>query len=196
MGEVHTTSVKPATECGPPSAPACGSIVRMDYDADRTGARTAPWPSTAADQAAMQTAILVARQTAVSEDVPVGAIVVSPEGVELGRGKNSREATADPTAHAEIVAIRAAAAERGAWRLDGCTLVVTLEPCAMCAGALVQARVARLVFGAYDARAGAVGSLWDLVRDRRLTHRPTVTGGVLAEESAELLRRFFDDRRC
>ncbi|MFD2083333.1 tRNA(adenine34) deaminase [Actinopolymorpha cephalotaxi] len=128
-------------------------------------------------------------------DVPVGCVVLGPDGAVLGRGRNAREATGDPTAHAEVLAIREAAAARGEWRLSGCTLVVTLEPCTMCAGALVQARVDQVVFGAYDDKAGAVGSLWDVVRDRRLNHRPRVTGGVLAEECGELLRRFFVARR-
>ncbi|SDS14558.1 tRNA adenosine(34) deaminase TadA [Actinopolymorpha singaporensis] len=128
-------------------------------------------------------------------DVPVGCVVLGPDGSVLGRGRNAREATGDPTAHAEVLAIREAAAARGEWRLSGCTLVVTLEPCTMCAGALVQARVDQVVFGAYDDKAGAVGSLWDVVRDRRLNHRPRVVGGVLAEECGEVLRRFFAARR-
>ena len=113
----------------------------------------------------------------------------------VGTGRNVREATHDPTGHAEVVALRAAAARRGEWRLEGCTLVVTLEPCTMCAGAAVLARVTRVVFGAYDDKAGAVGSLWDVVRDRRLNHRPEVVAGVLAEESAALLEAFFDAHR-
>jgi tRNA(adenine34) deaminase len=128
-------------------------------------------------------------------DVPVGAIVVAPDGTELGRGHNRREQRADPTAHAELEALRAAAATLGTWRLDGCTLVVTLEPCPMCAGALVQSRVANLVFGADDPKAGAVTSLFDLVRDPRLPHRVEVQRGVLAAESAALLRSFFTPRR-
>lgn len=128
-------------------------------------------------------------------DVPVGAVVLDGAGAVVGTGRNRREADADPTAHAEVIALRAAAAAAGGWRLTGATLVVTLEPCVMCAGALVAARVDRLVFGAWDDRAGAVGSVWDLVRDRALLHRPEVVGGVLAAESAELLRAFFADRR-
>jgi tRNA(adenine34) deaminase len=128
-------------------------------------------------------------------DVPVGAVVVDEAGVVIGRGHNEREATADPTAHAEIVAIRQAAERLGSWRLDGCTLVVTLEPCTMCAGAIVLARIERLVFGAYDEKAGAVGSLWDVVRDRRLNHRPEVVGGVMADETGARLRDFFQQRR-
>ncbi|MET9023528.1 nucleoside deaminase [Actinopolymorpha sp. NPDC004070] len=128
-------------------------------------------------------------------DVPVGCVVLGPDGAVLGRGRNAREATGDPTAHAEVLAIREAAVRRGEWRLSGCTLVVTLEPCTMCAGALVQARVDQVVFGAYDDKAGAVGSLWDVVRDRRLNHRPQVVGGVLAQECGDVLRRFFAARR-
>jgi tRNA(adenine34) deaminase len=130
-----------------------------------------------------------------SGDVPVGCVVLSPSGETVGAAPNRREAAGDPTAHAEVVTLRRAAATLGSWRLTGCTLVVTLEPCTMCAGALVQARVARLVFGAYDPKAGAVGSLWDVVRDRRLNHRPEVVAGVLAEESAALLREFFATHR-
>jgi tRNA(adenine34) deaminase len=143
----------------------------------------------------MRRALAEARVAAATGDVPVGAVVIGPEGDVLGRGRNAREAANDPTAHAEILALRAAAAALGSWRLDGCTLVVTLEPCAMCAGALVLARVARLVYGATDPKAGAVGSLWDLVRDRRLNHRPEVVSGVLADECAALLREFFDAHR-
>jgi tRNA(adenine34) deaminase len=124
-------------------------------------------------------------------DVPVGAVVVDASGAVIGTGRNTRERDADPTGHAEMIALRDAAATRGEWRLEGCTLVVTLEPCTMCAGALVTARVARLVFGAFDEKAGAVGSLWDVVRDRRLNHRPEVVSGVLADESSALLRDFF-----
>ena len=136
-----------------------------------------------------------ASQAAATSDVPVGAVVVDADGVVLGRGRNRREADADPTAHAEVLALRAAAVARGQWRLSGCTLVVTVEPCTMCAGALVLARVERLVFGAFDDKAGAVGSLWDVVRDRRLNHRPEVVSGVLAEQSTDLLLRFFAAHR-
>lgn len=124
-------------------------------------------------------------------DVPVGAVVYDPAGVELSTARNERESTGDPTAHAEILALRRAAARRGQWRLDGCTLVVTLEPCTMCAGALVLARISTVVFGAWEPKTGAVGSLWDVVRDRRLNHRPAVYGGVLADECAAALRAFF-----
>jgi tRNA(adenine34) deaminase len=129
-------------------------------------------------------------------DVPVGAVVLDPTGRVIGRGRNEREARGDPTAHAEMIALRQAAVEVGEWRLSGCTLVVTLEPCTMCAGALVQARVDRLIFGAVDDKAGAVGSLWDVVRDRRLNHRPEVIGGVLADKCSELLINFFRDHRA
>jgi tRNA(adenine34) deaminase len=124
-------------------------------------------------------------------DIPVGAVVVGPDGAEVGAGRNERELTGDPTAHAEVVALRRAAAATGSWRLDGCSLVVTLEPCTMCAGALVLARVSTLVFGAWEPKTGAVGSLWDVVRDRRLNHRPEVYPGVLEAECAKLLRGFF-----
>ncbi|BBH17593.1 tRNA-specific adenosine deaminase [Nocardioides baekrokdamisoli] len=133
-----------------------------------------------------------ARAALETGDVPVGAIVVGADGQIVGRGRNIREATHDPTGHAEVVALRFAAEALGRWRLEDCTLVVTLEPCTMCAGAIVQSRIRTLVFGAYDEKAGAVGSLWDVVRDRRLNHRPEVIGGVRAEESAALLRDFFD----
>lgn len=124
-------------------------------------------------------------------DVPVGAVVFDPAGSELATGRNARERDADPTAHAEIVALRAAARRAGSWRLTGHTLVVTLEPCTMCAGALVLARIATLVFGAWEPRTGAVGSLWDVVRDPRLNHRPEVYAGVLDDECAALMRDFF-----
>jgi tRNA(adenine34) deaminase len=144
----------------------------------------------------MRLALDEAGQAAATDDVPVGAVVVHGDGRVVGRGRNAREATGDPTAHAEIVALRAAAAAAGdGWRLDGATLVVTLEPCTMCAGAAVLARVARIVYGAPDPKAGAVGSLWDVARDRRLNHRPEVVAGVLAEESAGLLREFFASHR-
>jgi tRNA(adenine34) deaminase len=137
----------------------------------------------------MRRALAVA--TASPADVPVGAVVYDPGGVELAAAGNEREATGDPTAHAEIVALRRAADRFGSWRLDGCTLVVTLEPCTMCAGALVLARVGTLVFGAWEPKTGAVGSLWDVVRDRRLNHRPEVYSGVLAVECAAMMRGFF-----
>ncbi|MFD1824503.1 tRNA adenosine(34) deaminase TadA [Mumia zhuanghuii] len=143
----------------------------------------------------MARALALASRATQTGDVPIGALVVDAEGAVLGEGWNARERDGDPTAHAEVVALRAAAATRGEWRLDGCTLVVTLEPCTMCAGALVLARVSRLVFGAYDEKAGAVGSLWDVVRDRRLNHRPEVRGGVRAEEASAQLLAFFAEHR-
>jgi tRNA(adenine34) deaminase len=124
-------------------------------------------------------------------DVPVGAVLLGPDGGELATGRNERERTGDPTAHAEVVALRRAAAVTGSWRLEGCTMVVTLEPCTMCAGALVLARVSTLVFGAWEPKTGAVGSLWDVVRDRRLPHRLEVYGGVREAECANLIRDFF-----
>jgi tRNA(adenine34) deaminase len=143
----------------------------------------------------MRAALDEARAALATGDVPIGALVLAPDGTTIGRGRNVREADADPTGHAEVVALRAAARERGEWRLEGCTLVVTLEPCTMCAGAAVLSRVGRVVFGAFDPKAGAVGSLWDVVRDRRLNHRPEVESGVLAEESAALLDDFFARHR-
>lgn len=129
-------------------------------------------------------------------DVPIGAVVVAADGTELARAVNAREALGDPTAHAEVLALRAAAlALRDGWRLEGTTLAVTVEPCTMCAGALILARVARLVFGAWEPKTGAVGSLWDVVRDRRLNHRPQVRGGVLAQECAAPLEDFFARQR-
>lgn len=143
------------------------------------------------DHELIRSAIAAARQAG-PEDVPIGAVVFDAEGVELARAANAREALGDPTAHAEILALRAAAAKFGdGWRLEGATIAVTVEPCTMCAGALVMARVDRLVFGAWEPKTGAVGSLWDVVRDRRLTHRPQVRSGVLADECAALLDTFF-----
>ena len=129
-------------------------------------------------------------------EVPVGAVVLDPAGALLTRAHNLRESDADPTAHAEIVAIRAAGRALGSWHLDGCTLVVTLEPCTMCAGAVVAARIARVVYGAADPKAGAAGSLWDVLRDRRLNHRAEVVGGILAGECGALLQDFFARRRA
>lgn len=144
-----------------------------------------PW------QAPMRHALDEAARAARAGDVPVGAVLLSPEGALLAAAHNEREATADPTAHAEVLAIRRAAGQLGAWRLTDCTLVVTLEPCTMCAGAIVQSRLERVVFGARDEKAGAAGSLWDVVRDRRLNHRPEVIEGVLADECSQLLTSFF-----
>jgi len=138
---------------------------------------------------------LAAAAAVESEDVPVGAVVVDESGAVVASAANRREALGDPTAHAEVLALRAAASARGSWRLDGLTLVVTLEPCVMCAGAVVLSRVSRLVYGAADPKAGAAGSLWDVVRDRRLNHRPEVVSGVLAEECGRVLREWFETRR-
>ena len=147
------------------------------------------------DEAMVEAAIAAARRAG-ADDVPIGAVVFASDGTELARAANAREALGDPTAHAEILALRAAARAHGdGWRLEGATVAVTAEPCTMCAGALVLARVARLVFGAWEPKSGAAGSLWDVVRDRRLTHRPQVRGGVLAPECAGLLEEFFARRR-
>lgn len=143
----------------------------------------------------MRAAIEAAGMASTHGDVPIGCVVLGPEGQTLASACNERELTGDPTAHAEVVALRRAAERLGSWRLDGCTLVVTLEPCTMCAGAIVLSRVERLVFGAFDEKAGAVASLFDVVRDPRLNHRPEVVSGVLAEESGALLREFFSDHR-
>jgi tRNA(adenine34) deaminase len=146
------------------------------------------------DHDLVRSALAVAARS--GDDIPIGALVLAPDGAVLASACNQREALGDPTAHAEILALREAAARFGdGWRLSGCTLVVTVEPCTMCAGALVLARVARVVFGAWEPKTGAVGSLWDVVRDRRLTHRPEVVGGVLADECAALLDAFFATRR-
>jgi tRNA(adenine34) deaminase len=144
---------------------------------------------------AMELALREAEVALAAGEVPVGAVVLSPEGSVLATGHNLRQASADPTAHAELVALRRAGEVLGDWQLTGCTLVVTLEPCTMCAGAVVLARIRRLVFGAWDDKAGAVGSLWDVVRDRRLNHRPEVLAGIRQDECAQLLTRFFADRR-
>ncbi|MFB9298913.1 nucleoside deaminase [Kibdelosporangium philippinense] len=148
------------------------------------------------DEALMRTALAVAADALKTGDVPIGALVLDPSGAELARACNAREALGDPTAHAEILALRAAARELGdSWRLTGCTLVVTVEPCTMCAGALVLARISRVVFGAWEPRTGAAGSLWDVIRDRRLNHRPEVVGGVLEDEAAAVLESFFRGHR-
>ena len=143
----------------------------------------------------MGRALELAAAAAAAGEIPVGAVVTDAEGTPLGEGRNLREATADPTAHAEIVALRAAAASLGSWNLEGCTLVVTLEPCLMCAGAILQARVGRVVFGAWDEKAGAAGSVYDVLRDRRLPVRAEVVAGVREAEAQALLRTFFDARR-
>lgn len=147
------------------------------------------------DLAGMRVALALARESPSSGDVPVGAVVLSPEGTVIGRGRNAREERADPTAHAEILALREAGAAVGEWRLSGCSLVVTLEPCPMCAGAIVQSRLRRLVFGAWDPKTGAAGSTMDIVRDRRLNHQVDVVPAVLEEECSTLLRDFFDGHR-
>jgi len=147
------------------------------------------------DAGAMRQALNLAAQALDTGDVPVGAVVLAPDGLPLAGACNRREGLADPTGHAEIIALRAAGDALGTWRLDGCTLVVTLEPCTMCAGAFVLARVARLVFGAWDPKAGAAGSVRDVVRDARLNHRVEVVGGVLEEESSRLLTSFFGGQR-
>jgi tRNA(adenine34) deaminase len=147
-----------------------------------------------ADEAAMELALAEAERALVHDDVPIGAVVLRAGAVIAAR-HNEREVTGDPTAHAEILALRDAAAAVGHWRLDDCTLVVTLEPCFMCAGAVVNARVGRLVYGATDPKAGAVGSLHDVPGDARLNHRPPVTGGVLGDRAGDLLRAFFAARR-
>jgi len=143
----------------------------------------------------MGQALDVASRALASGDVPVGALVFSPEGEVLGTGHNVREAAGDPTAHAEVVAIRAAAVALGQWRLEDCTLVVTLEPCVMCAGALMLARIARVVLGAWDPKSGACGSVWDVVRDRRATHRVEVIGGVREQQCSQMLLDFFAGHR-
>ncbi|MFD1829070.1 tRNA adenosine(34) deaminase TadA [Streptomyces desertarenae] len=166
--------LEPAAAAAGPSAPALPGDPLRD-----------PW------RPAMRRALEEAGRAPATGDVPVGAIVLGPDGAVLGRGRNEREATGDPTAHAEVLALREAARTLGEWRLSGCTLVVTLEPCTMCAGAIVLSRVDRVVYGAVDEKAGAAGSLWDVVRDRRLNHRPEVVSGVLERECAALLTGFF-----
>ncbi|GAA1331269.1 nucleoside deaminase [Saccharothrix algeriensis] len=147
------------------------------------------------DEELVRSALDVAALAPRTGDVPIGAVVLGPDGAELARACNAREALGDPTAHAEVLALRAAADALGdGWRLVGCTLAVTVEPCTMCAGALVLARVSRVVFGAWEPKTGAAGSLWDVVRDRRLNHRPEVVGGVLEDECAALLESFFSAR--
>jgi tRNA(adenine34) deaminase len=151
--------------------------------------------SSASDEALIRRALEVAK-SADPRDVPIGAVVFAADGTELASAANAREETGDPTAHAEVLALRAAARVVGdGWRLEGTTLAVTVEPCTMCAGALVLARVGCVVFGAWEPKTGAVGSLWDVVRDRRLTHRPQVRGGVLESECAALLEEFFARQR-
>src|SRR6478672_1358248 len=166
-----------STICARESAPGSVHVNRFDTDAVRL-------------------ALDEARAALALGEVPIGAVVLDPSGAVIATGHNDRENEHDPTAHAEVVALRRAGAALGSWHLDGCTLAVTLEPCTMCAGALVLARVERLVFGAWDPKAGAVGSLWDVVRDRRLNHRPEVIAGVRERECAELLTGFFAGKRA
>ncbi len=143
----------------------------------------------------MREALALADAAAFVGDVPVGAVVIDQHGAVIGKGFNTREVSHNPLGHAEVNALNDAAKNLGSWRLDDCTLVVTLEPCTMCAGAIVQSRVGRVVFGAFDEKAGAIGSLWDVVRDPRLPHRPEVVSGVLASEAAQLLTDFFKNKR-
>jgi tRNA(adenine34) deaminase len=147
------------------------------------------------DDAAISAALAVARDAVAQGEVPIGAVVLDPSGVVIASAHNERESANDPTGHAEVLALRRAGLVLGSWHLDGCTLAVTLEPCTMCAGALVLARISRLVFGAWDPKSGAVGSLWDVVRDRRLNHRPEVAAGVGEAECSALLSGFFVGRR-
>ena len=147
------------------------------------------------DIALVRRALVLAEEAGNAGEVPVGALVVDPSGAVIGSGRNRREETHDPSAHAEVLAMREAAQAFGSWNLTGCTLVVTLEPCLMCAGTLLQARISRVVFGAWDEKAGAAGSLYDVVRDRRLPYRAEVIGGVLEPETRAPLERFFERRR-
>ncbi|KDA04971.1 cytidine deaminase [Microbacterium sp. CH12i] len=147
------------------------------------------------DERAMRRALELAAEAAAAGEIPVGAVVLDSEGQIIGEGRNIREETHDPTGHAEIVALRQAAASVGSWNLETHTLVVTLEPCVMCAGAILQARIGRLVFGAWDDKAGAAGSMYDVLRDRRLPYRAEVIGGVAEDAATALLREFFEQRR-
>jgi len=147
------------------------------------------------NESLMRQAIALAIEASATDDVPVGALVINSDGVIVGRGNNRREVDHDPTAHAEIVALKKAAQAEKNWRLDGCTLVVTLEPCAMCAGAIAQSRIKTLVFGAWDAKAGAVGSVWDVVRDPRIPHQVEVIAGVLEDQCSQILQEFFKGKR-
>lgn len=167
-----------ATRCAAPDTVTCGPAAAVER-----------WVEP------MRAALAEAAIAAGHGDVPVGAVVVDIDGQVLGRGRNRREVDADPTAHAELLALRAAAFARAGWRLSGCTLVVTLEPCPMCAGAAVLARLDRVVYGAADPKAGAAGSVWDLLRDRRLNHRPEVVSGVLEADCTEQLQSWFAARR-
>lgn len=150
---------------------------------------------TRADESAMQRALALAEEAAAAGEIPVGAVVLDAAGAVIGEGRNTREETHDPTGHAEIVALRQAAASVGSWNLEAHTLVATMEPCVMCAGAIQQARISRVVFGAWDDKAGAAGSMYDVLRDRRLPYRAEVIGGVRADAATALLRNFFEQRR-
>ena len=150
---------------------------------------------TATDLPAMRRALVLAAEASIADEIPVGAVVVDSAGRIIAEGRNTREETHDPTGHAEVEALRRAAASVGSWNLEGHTLVVTLEPCLMCAGAILQARIGRVVFGAWDDKAGAAGSMYDVLRDRRLPYRAEVIGGVDEHASIALLRAFFEDRR-
>lgn len=152
-------------------------------------------PTDPRDDESMARALALAAAAAEAGEIPVGAVVTDAAGTLLGEGRNRREHDHDPTAHAEIVALRAAAAASGSWNLTGCTLVVTLEPCVMCAGAILQSHITRVVFGAWDEKAGAAGSVYDVLRDRRLPVRAEVVAGVRAQEASALLHTFFDARR-
>ncbi|MGY1551184.1 tRNA adenosine(34) deaminase TadA [Microbacterium sp. A588] len=150
---------------------------------------------TRSDDRAMQRALALAAEAAAAGEVPVGAVVLNAEGQVVGEGRNNREETHDPTGHAEIVALRQAAASTGSWNLEAHTLVVTLEPCVMCAGAILQSRIGRVVFGAWDDKAGAAGSMYDVLRDRRLPYRAEVVAGMQTDAATALLREFFEQRR-
>ncbi|HEY6759482.1 MAG TPA: tRNA adenosine(34) deaminase TadA [Baekduia sp.] len=147
------------------------------------------------DEAWMRIALEEARSAVAHDDVPIGAVIVADDGRELARGRNERELLEDPTAHAEVLALRRAASALGTWRVLDATLYVTLEPCTMCAGAIVLSRIPRVVFATTDPKAGAAGSVLDVLADPRLNHRPEVIGGILADEAADLLRSFFRARR-
>jgi len=195
----------PRTAGEPESDPPRGAGPPVGGDSEtRTaaGAGSGPGPSVALPAwlteryaAWMREALTEAALAPAGGDVPIGAVVVAEDGEVIGRGHNVREAEGDPVGHAEVLALREAGRVRGSWRLSGCSLVVTLEPCAMCAGASVLARVDRIVYAAADPKAGAVGSLWDLPRDQRLNHRPEVVSGILADEAGALLENFFASRR-
>lgn len=146
-------------------------------------------------QSEMRQAIAMAQQAAASGEIPVGALILGPDSEVIAAAANRREQDHDPTAHAEIVALRAAAQSRKSWNFSDCTLIVTMEPCVMCAGVLSQARIGRVVFGAWDEKAGGAGSVYDILRDRRLPHRAEVIGGVLEEENVKLLKEFFESKR-